>query len=127
MATITTFTFLKSTPCSVVYRLEGGTDAGPGTAGTRDFDPTMKAEMVAGPLKSELARRNGVLDQLNLNVNSARVRIYKVTGLDVVQAIPASVTLAWTTTGLTATLPTIAEGVTDKLFIEIRFEHSVKR
>lgn len=122
MATPTTFVFIKSTPFSVVYNVQSGVGTG-----TIDFDPTMKANMVAGPLKSELARRNGHLDQLNLENDSSRVRIYYVTGIDATQMIPAGsmVSLAWTTTGLSASIPDGEAG--QNLLIEIRFKHSDNR
>ena len=122
MATPTTFSFIKSTPCSVVYNIAAGVGAG-----TIDFDPAMKANMVAGPLKTELARRNGSLNQLNLDLDSSRVRIYYVTGIDSAQVVPAGsqIIVAWTTTGLSATIPNGEVG--QSLLIEIRFEHSEKR
>ena len=120
MAIPTTFTFIKSTPYSVVYQINGGVGAG-----ALDFDPTMKANMVAGPLKAELTARNGHLDQLNLNLDSARVRLYFVTAIDATMVNPTSNTIVWTTTGLSATLPAVDGG--NGVFIEIRFMHSTKR
>jgi hypothetical protein len=119
----TSFQFIKATPYSAVYNVQGD-----GVAGTMLFDPTMKANLVAGPLKAELTARNGALDKLNLDqAGSPRVRIHLVTGINATQTMPSggTDTIAWTTTGLTATLALGETGT--NLLIEIRFVHSAKR
>lgn len=118
-------TFVKATPYSVVYQLT----ADDGNPGAIDFSdgPTL-ARLAPGPLKAEITKRLGTLDTLNLNNDSARVRIYFVSGVNLLVPIPATITVVWATTGLAVTLP--ATGIETPVwtaFFEIRFIHSKKR
>ena len=122
-----TFTLLahSATPYSIAYQLKGG------DAATLAYEPTMKDQLVPGPLKTELARRaadtTSGLSMLNAN-NGARVRIYIVSALDdtVLVAAPTDFTLAWSKTGLYFEAPIEMYGRQD-LVIEIRFIHSSRR
>jgi hypothetical protein len=122
------WTFIKGTPYSAVYMFSGG-DSG---SGALDFNPTMKGQLAAGPLKAELARlaATSSLNTLNLNLDSARVRIYYVSGLTspspLALTIPDEFALYWSTTGLVAT-GAFGEILSEQIVIEIRFVHSKKR
>ena len=124
-----TFTPLdhSATPYSIAYRLTAGEDPA-----TLVYEPTMKAQLVPGPLKTELARRaadtTSGLSTLNLDANGgARVRVYIVSALDdMVLGATTDFTLAWLKTGLYFDAPIGMYGRQD-LVIEIRFIHSSRR
>jgi len=124
-----TFTPLahSATPYSIAYRLTAGEDPA-----TLAYEPTMKAQLVPGPLKTELARRaadtTSGLSTLNLDANGgARVRIYIVSALNVKLLMRFNdFKLAWSKTGLG--FEASYEGVNpEDLVIEIRFIHSSRR
>lgn len=114
------------TPYSAVYKLDGGSGANPGVL---DFsNPPTLAALAAGPLKAEITRRLGHLDDLNLNVDSARVRVYFVTGIDENMYFAGPMNVYWTANHLEASIWAGGEGGHEGiLFVEIRFEHSQER
>jgi hypothetical protein len=132
-----TFTLVKSTPYSVVYRVDGGAD---GTEGTLDYTSAPKlTELVAGPYRYYIVRGlsgfgfGGSVNQLaklNLDgalVGPARVRIHLITGMNLSNDLPETLTLKWTATGLSATFPGSTGETPQSLLIEIRFRHSSLR
>ena len=121
------WTFLKGTPYTAVYRVDGGSTL------ALPFNPTMRGQLHEGPLKAELARLAAVndLESLNLDDENRRVRIYFVSALDgnYTQTMPGgnAFYLSWTATGLIFGGGYDAESGAAQLLIEIRFIHSAKR
>lgn len=122
-----TATLVKSTAYSAVYHVTSGND-NPAVINYTDA-PTLAA-LVAGPYKAEVKLRAaaGTLDKANLDQNaSPRIRIYYPLAISDLTQLPiGAFTVAWTTTGLSITLPGEGEGAQD-LYIEIRFIHSARR
>ena len=130
----TSWKFIKATPYTAVYRINGG-PIGQGGPGIVDYtDAPTLANLVPGPLKTEITRRLGSLNALNLYLNSSRVRITYVDGIADPDGLwmtmrQGAQTIAWTGNGLTATLQAVpgAEGAADNIYVEIKFQHSRKR
>ena len=128
-----TWRWVKSTPYSVVYFVDG--DAG-GTEGILDYTNSAEYDkLVPGPYKAYIKRGltgigfGGSVNQLDKNnlegSKSERVRIYHVAGIDSNYKLPTTLLMKWVGVGISATLD--AGEPPGSLLIEIRFIHSSRR
>lgn len=106
----------RATPYSAVYLLSGDNDT------TVRAGTDILGDLVQGPLYDEIKKKlaASALDHLNLDgVDTGRVRIRFVTGINIGIAFPLSgFNIHWTATGLSVTM---SRGET--CFVEIRFMH----
>jgi hypothetical protein len=117
------WSFIKATPYSAVYGIAGGALAI--LPAVLDFsDAPTFAQLVPGPLKTEIKRRLGTLQHANLNEKSERLRVYTVSGQVAAESPSLNHTIAWVANGISGTVSD--EGAGD-LLLEIRFVHSKKR
>lgn len=116
----------SATPYSKVYDIVGGAD--PGIL----LWTTIDSQLVAGPLKAELARLAATptgLPSLNLTGTNGRVRIYFPVGINLLEGVPpgGDIDIHWVATGLSIQIPATGPEVNSSMLIEIRFRHSSKR
>ena len=115
-----TLSVINSTPYSITC-LAHGNDGGPASIPWAN----LKGFVTRGPLKVLLDALDTAhkLDTLNLDgVNSGRVRIRWVTGVDATQTLPSAFKIKWGTTGIDLDLP-----ASTQLYLEIRHSHSRDR
>ena len=116
-----TLSVINSTPYSITC-LAHGNDGGPASIPWANLEGSVTRR---GPLKALLDALDAAhkLDTLNLDgVNSGRVRIRWVSGVDATQSLPLTFMIKWTMTGIALDLPTNTH-----LCLEIRHSHSRDR
>ena len=122
-----TVTLLKSTQYTAVYHVAAAdTAVDPAVVDYTD-GPTMAA-LIPGPYKYRIKKMLGSLTALNIDNADKRgrcVRIYRVSGINLLETAPQEYTVVWTANGLQFTLHDEAKA--SDLFIEIRFIHSSRR